>query len=518
MLENVVWLRPISVADDPIRVHVGLTPGENGTIAYEIYSRPGETNEEPVLHGQGSALLKTFAEAPALDMESLKAECDRRRYSSDECYEAFAGIGLEYGDGHRGIQKIYVGDRRALVRLALPDSVFDTADRFVLHPSLADSALQATMALDLLARKSRSAIHEPFLPFALERMEIFGGCAPSMWALVRLGGRRSADDGKGKFDIDLYDEKGAVCARMRGFSKRMSKERPRSATVCPDIPGTPPAGAVLLAPAWKPFDARQTESSPSGGERVWVVGGGEIAQREMSRRYPDAGIFTFHRGIAIEEIAEKLKKHGRADHVIWIAPSGPATSAGPDAWIEEQETGVVPLFRMIKAALRLEYGSRSLGWTIITFAAQSLLKEEPVNPGHASIHGLVGSMAKEHPDWRVRLVDLESENRLSDVDVFGLPPDPSGNALVYRDRSWLLEELVPVRDFEPELLLISCGFDTHKRDPLGTQELESETFGEMTRKVKRLAGGRIVSALEGGYDLEALAEGSVEHVKALQED
>jgi len=80
------------------------------------------------------------------------------------------------------------------------------------------------------------------------------------------------------------------------------------------------------------------------------------------------------------------------------------------------------------------------------------------------------------------------------------------------------EHVVPeLRRFDPQFLLISNGFDAHRLDPLGGQELESRTYGQMTRRIKELAEGRIVSMLEGGYHLQALGESAVEHLQALQE-
>ena len=73
------------------------------------------------------------------------------------------------------------------------------------------------------------------------------------------------------------------------------------------------------------------------------------------------------------------------------------------------------------------------------------------------------------------------------------------------------ELLMPVaRRFRPEFVLISSGFDCHFRDPLGGMRVSENGFIAMTRRMKRLAaeccGGRIVAALEGGYDLRALAD------------
>lgn len=72
--------------------------------------------------------------------------------------------------------------------------------------------------------------------------------------------------------------------------------------------------------------------------------------------------------------------------------------------------------------------------------------------------------------------------------------------------------------FDPAFLLISTGFDAHVRDPLGHQLLETEHYAEMTRRVLDVAGGRIVSLLEGGYNLQALGESAVAHFRALEED
>jgi acetoin utilization deacetylase AcuC-like enzyme len=66
------------------------------------------------------------------------------------------------------------------------------------------------------------------------------------------------------------------------------------------------------------------------------------------------------------------------------------------------------------------------------------------------------------------------------------------------------------RHFNPEFILVSSGFDAHFRDPLAQMQVTDAGFAAMARRVKRLAaeccGGKIVAALEGGYDLEAIAE------------
>ncbi len=76
-------------------------------------------------------------------------------------------------------------------------------------------------------------------------------------------------------------------------------------------------------------------------------------------------------------------------------------------------------------------------------------------------------------------------------------------------------------EFKPQIVFISCGFDAHRDDPLGGMALSTAGFAELTRKVLKLArpsGGKIVSLLEGGYNLIALADCAVAHVRALSEE
>lgn len=86
-------------------------------------------------------------------------------------------------------------------------------------------------------------------------------------------------------------------------------------------------------------------------------------------------------------------------------------------------------------------------------------------------------------------------------------------------RAFDAQVLPLLEDYRPEFVLISAGFDAHRRDPLAPIDLETASFGWMTRAVAdcaaRHAGGRLVSVLEGGYDLRALGDSAALHVREL---
>jgi acetoin utilization deacetylase AcuC-like enzyme len=86
----------------------------------------------------------------------------------------------------------------------------------------------------------------------------------------------------------------------------------------------------------------------------------------------------------------------------------------------------------------------------------------------------------------------------------------------FRDRI-----LRPLHDFAPDLVVISAGFDAHHRDPLGGLMLTEDDFRwateSLTEVARRHANGRVVSMLEGGYDLTGLAQSAAAHVTALMQ-
>jgi acetoin utilization deacetylase AcuC-like enzyme len=81
--------------------------------------------------------------------------------------------------------------------------------------------------------------------------------------------------------------------------------------------------------------------------------------------------------------------------------------------------------------------------------------------------------------------------------------------------------LKKLKEFKPEFILLSAGFDAHKNDPLAQFQLESKDFYTITKKTLELSklfcDGKVVSILEGGYDLKALQESTEMHVNALLE-
>ena len=100
------------------------------------------------------------------------------------------------------------------------------------------------------------------------------------------------------------------------------------------------------------------------------------------------------------------------------------------------------------------------------------------------------------------------------------PPPPAGAGHSEIVENAFADDLVHrMNRFKPELVIISAGFDSRINDPLGDFKLEDDHFAELTKVMRTIADehsdGRVLSVLEGGYNLKGLASACVSHLQAL---
>lgn len=119
----------------------------------------------------------------------------------------------------------------------------------------------------------------------------------------------------------------------------------------------------------------------------------------------------------------------------------------------------------------------------------------------------------QYPLWPMTGIEDDNEEAVLN---FTLPPE-SGSE---RFRTLYETKVFPeIERFKPDLIMISAGFDAHRLDPLAQLNLEDEDFAWVTEKLCEIAnrhcGGKVVSVLEGGYNLEALKGSVAAHLSAL---
>ncbi|GER89945.1 polyketide synthase PksM [Dictyobacter vulcani] len=449
-LKDVVWMRPIIQGNQPAEIHIRLYPEDNGEIVYEIYSGYSDKDTQ-LVYSQGRAESGSQRHTLTLDMRALREECNLNILTGNECYAAFETMGLHYGPGFQGIEKIYVGQDQLLAKISLPHAVQHTHSQYVLHPSLLDSAFHASIGLIIESRDDQS--FDPMLsqrlslPFALQELEILSPCPAEIWSYVRYSNDSKAENKIVKYDIDLCDETGRICVRMKGAAIRAA-----DGEIQPDQMTKPvetgnralaPVGHIQLLPSWEPISGAQEQNVTSVNERVVVLGGTEEQRRILQQRFPAASMLELQAEDTIESIAKKLQAYYPIEHILWLAPYQPADYLSYDGLITEQNHGVIQVFQIIKALLHSGYGNKDVSWSIITVQAQLVDKNDAIEPVHASLHGLAGTMAKEYTNWKIRLIDLEDGCNWPIDHMFTWPVSRQGHARAYRNGQWYQQQLVP---------------------------------------------------------------------------
>jgi thioesterase domain-containing protein/NAD(P)-dependent dehydrogenase (short-subunit alcohol dehydrogenase family)/acyl carrier protein len=237
-LEHIVWMRPLmagGIANTDPEVRISLYPQEDNSVVWKIHNNKAGNNSAEdtglALYSRGQAqILSEKAYAADSNRHSLKRLSELRSHLSEpgpsvqDFYKTLDAQGLHLGQAFRGITAIYKENNdgsdldEVLACLNLPEKISKDADAFYLHPSIMDSALQASVAMRFRELSANHPAPQLGLPFALEQLDVIRPCSGTMWAWARR--RTSASNNVMKFDVELYDEAGNACVSFRGLSIR----------------------------------------------------------------------------------------------------------------------------------------------------------------------------------------------------------------------------------------------------------------------------------------------------------
>ncbi|AKL76887.1 type I polyketide synthase [Bacillus velezensis] len=426
-LQSVWYMEPIVTGTDPRSVMIEFE-AEKERISYVIK----EKGADGTLFSQGEVICKEKGasfEAPAFQLPAPFAQ----RTEPEDIYHSFSEAGIVQKDSFQVIREFSYTERKALAKLTLPSHLEADFKQYILHPSLMDGAVQTAMAHVLQFQK------EPVLivPFSFGEIQLLEPLAKTVFVHAEVKAASVH-----QFDLHICDERGVLLAAVKDF---IIKEVQESAGFNQKAGVTPKKSCeteLLMTPVWNTVTIPETGMSFMREEKIIVIGAGPDFQQALKEMYSDVRFPDITSLDSAEQMAETLKAQGSFQHMIWAAPDHPIPSVYDADTAEGQEHGVMQLFRLVKALLLLNFDTEQLSLTICTFQAQPIHEHDEVNPSHASIHGLAGSLAKEYSNWSIRLLDLESQRGDRHLpDVFSLPADSEGNPWVFRAGQWHRQQL-----------------------------------------------------------------------------
>ncbi|MGA1867912.1 MAG: SDR family NAD(P)-dependent oxidoreductase [bacterium] len=213
-LKNIVWTRPIILAEIPRKLHISLYPNQD-VVDYEVNTN--DENDQRIVHAQGKLVFDnqdgSKPKSELIDIEAIRKRCSNTK-SGEECYTLFQTKGLKYGPSFQAIRELLSSGTEAISYLELPSNLKEGFKDFVLHPTLMDAAVQTVMGLmdnieaDIL-----------YLPYSLGVAELVRPIQERCYAYVVLTKNPQTYSSQiQRFTILLVDKAGQILVRMNDFS------------------------------------------------------------------------------------------------------------------------------------------------------------------------------------------------------------------------------------------------------------------------------------------------------------
>ena len=418
-VRNLVWERPLIVGGEAKEIEVALVPA-GAEVRFTVRSDAGT-------HCTGRVAYDLAGAAPArLDLDAIRARCAEEVMTRDELYSFLRGIGLQLGRGFQIVDRICANESEALAELRWPEHLRAGAERFLLHPALMDGSLHTAIGL----MKANGMDVPMSLPYSVGEVQILGPLRD-----LRYGYATWGSDDRRKITFHLLDGAGNVLVRLADF---VTKALPGGTAATFTKPAAQEELKALL-PVWNPVRIERAAGNDSA--HLLLLGGDTAQLHWLRQSYANVKQLPIASHADVETIANALRDRA-FDELLWIAPdvTGPLASDP----IAAQQEGVFFLFRTVKALHALGLAQRKLQWTLVTARTQRVTTTETLQPAHAGVAGLIGSLAKELPQWDVRLLDVDSLASLSARDCLVLPFDKQGDALAYRRGQWFRQGVAVV--------------------------------------------------------------------------
>ena len=388
-LKKILWARPLAITEEPLQIEIFLFPQASEEVFFEIRDHEG-------LFSSGVGKIASLQESQSIDVAELLEKCRERCVEKKEIYRKFQELGLDYGPTFQCIENLHLSNNELIAEIHLPSEAKN--GNFFLHPSLIDSAFHASVGFLFLENENA---YKLALPFAIERVEIFHPLPSSIYSHVTL------DRSKKQYDISLIDPEGTLLVRLCGAQM---KEQPSI------------GGSLVLCHKWEPYFGQMNKKERDEKPKVVLFGGTQKEKNIFLQQFEDPRFFP----ISQKDVRYELD----ADSIFWIAPRGKKVGDNLSSFLAN-----------IRPFLKEKY----LNLTVITRQAEGISLKDEIDPSHAALFGLVGTLVKERPDWDVRLVDLESGGELPLATLSILPLNRYSHPWALRKGRWFQPKLIPYR-------------------------------------------------------------------------
>ena len=213
-----IWVRPILLAGQTQTTTIDLTYKPDGVIDYTIGVPNPNLTQTPVC-GKGQIIVGQASSLPLtkVDITTIAQRCHQTIHK-EAVYAHCKAHGLNYGPSFQSIETIQYNHNELLVRLEVPDMVRAEAGAFVLHPSIMDGAVQAT--LWLRSEEELPDNEGSYMLFAIKGIQIVQATPIQGYAHIRFSQSSASHGPSLTYDVDIVNDQGEICITYRDMTVR----------------------------------------------------------------------------------------------------------------------------------------------------------------------------------------------------------------------------------------------------------------------------------------------------------
>jgi amino acid adenylation domain-containing protein len=423
-LEEVKLINPCFPADDKaLWLQTTYSP-EDSTV--RIDSRPTGTDQRDwTAHFQ--AVLRDFKpteSADIFDSVLVRNHCPRS-FSREECYNYFTKLGLDYGPRFQGIERCWQGKHEALGEVSCNGIWSEADDEYIFHPVLLDSCFQVVIAAD---PEFNREVGDLYLPVGIDRVRLYHRAGGQLWSHARLREKTAFHT---VADIDIYDENGQSVATIHGLrSQRVTKagrqtlndllyeykwvEKPHVEQLLSSDAASPKGTWLIFSDAGGVGNRLATNLQSGCDECYLVVAGNEFASLGEDRWQIDpTNRDDMHRLLRTASTRSTVPFRGII--YLWSLDTQSSETLQSSDLMAIQDRLLMGLTHLVQT-WESPSGNPSARLFLITRGAQRVTERETMEVAQAPLIGLGRVVINEFASLQTKLVDLDSQRELGDID------------------------------------------------------------------------------------------------------
>lgn len=444
-ISRVYWMHPLVVEDEK-KVLITFKK-ENEKLLFEVQS---QQKGNYISHAKGEIQDASSDDSKRtfISIEEIRLRCTDN-IKGEEIYQSFKSKGMNYGPFFQGVLELYGNKEEVLGVLEIPQGALGL-NYYSLHPTLLDSALQLIGYIKKFGTR-------PPLPFAVERVEILHPLKSKMYAYARTAGTSS-------YNVAIIDEDGTVCLKFYNVVLKEAKETDEDFYYRPVWKKSSISAHTELVNSIGVEEQKSTLIiySEDGSGIVEVLAGrhgNRVHKLKLgTRNVIDTGDNCWVINTSDPEALDDfIHNFADIDTIYFLGgiQLHPDATQDLEGLYEAQESGVITLFRLIKALEKYHLLQQTIKLKIITNNIYQIAEEVSILPSAACIHGFIKSLAKEYPKLKITSIDLDLlkfGSRLTAATVcevvepiFREPYNKNGETITYRQEERYERVIQPIR-------------------------------------------------------------------------